>query len=46
MQLWVSEHFQDFEGQTEMEEFLDWFENRLLKDVSVTVCDPSGETLV
>lgn len=36
VQLWVSEHFQDFEGLNEMEEFLDWFEHKLLKDVSAS----------
>ena len=39
MQLWVSEHFQDFEGQDEMEEFLDWFEQGLVKDVSAINSD-------
>ncbi len=36
VQCWVSEHFSDFEGQDEMEEFLDWFEHKLVEDVSGT----------
>ena len=31
---WVTEHFPDFEGSQLMIEFLDWFESRLLEDVS------------
>ena len=31
---WVTEHFADFEGNKEMTDFLDWFEARLLEDVS------------
>ena len=31
---WVTEHFIDFEGHEEMTSFLDWFEERLLEDVS------------
>ena len=31
---WVTEHFPDFEGSAEMTDFLDWFEARLLEDVS------------
>ena len=32
---WVTEHFPDFEGSAEMTDFLDWFEERLLEDVSI-----------
>ena len=52
VQCWVSEHFPDFEGQDEMEEFLDWFEQRLVEDVSlrlthapVNPCTPVGSEL-
>ena len=31
---WVTEHYPDFEGSRLMIEFLDWFESRLLEDVS------------
>jgi len=30
---WASEHYYDFEGVAEMEDFLDWFEQRLVEDV-------------
>jgi len=32
---WVTEHFSDFEGNKEMTDFLDWFEYKLLDDVSI-----------
>lgn len=35
VQNWVSGHYPDFEGQDEMEGFLDWFEHRLIKDVCI-----------
>lgn len=35
VQSWASEHYPDFEGQDEMENFLDWFEQQLLEGVSV-----------
>lgn len=31
---WVTEHFPDFEEDDRMTKFLDWFEERLLEDVS------------
>jgi len=31
---WISEQFSEFEGEPEMLEFLDWFEARLIEDVS------------
>lgn len=31
---WVSEHFPDFEEDDRMTKFLDWFEERLIEDVS------------
>ena len=31
---WVTEHFPDFEESDDMTQFLDWFEERLLEDVS------------
>ena len=34
VQCWVSEHFPDFEGLDQMEDFLDWFELKLVEDVS------------
>ena len=34
---WVTEHFPDFEGNEEMTDFLDWFEARLLEDVSPAI---------
>ena len=37
VQTWTSEHFTDFEGIPEMENFLDWFEQELVKDVSPSV---------
>ena len=30
---WASEHYSDFETVPDMEDFLDWFEQRLLEDV-------------
>lgn len=39
---WVSEHFPDFEGSDEMTFFLDWFETRLVEDVSfIVLCSVS-----
>lgn len=32
---WASGHYSDFEAMEGMEEFLDWFEQRLIEDVSV-----------
>ena len=34
MMYWVGEQFSDFESVDDMIEFLDWFEARLLEDVS------------
>ena len=34
---WASEHYYDFEGLPEMEDFLDWFEQRLIEDVRSNV---------
>ncbi len=33
IQRWAANHFSDFEGQDEMEEFLDWFEQELIDNV-------------
>ena len=31
---WVTEHFPDFEENDKMTKFMDWFEERLIEDVS------------
>ena len=33
---WVTEHFLDFECSDEMNDFLDWFEEMLIEEVSVS----------
>lgn len=34
---WVTEHFSDFECNEEMNQFLDWFEDKLVEDVSAVI---------
>ena len=36
---WVSEHFLDFECSDEMNDFLDWFEEMLIEEVSGGGCE-------
>ena len=39
---WVGEQFSEFEEMAEMMEFLDWFEGRLVEDVSKRPCQSTS----